>query len=74
MKYQPAGQSNTERPPVDCYVETGTGHVTCHLKHDDDDMMMMMMMMTTRIMVLILGFLEGFLTYILHGPESFLRS
>ena len=37
MKYQPAGQSNTERPPVDCYVETGTGHVTCHLKHDDDD-------------------------------------
>jgi len=37
MKYQPAGKSNTERPPVDCYVETGTGHVACHWKRDDDD-------------------------------------
>jgi hypothetical protein len=40
MKYQPAGKRNPGRPLkrlLDCGVETGTGHETCHWNCDDDD-------------------------------------
>jgi hypothetical protein len=85
MKYQPAGKSNIESLPVDCYVETGTGHVACYWKRDyyyyyyyycdddddggddGDDNDEEDNHIDSRL-------IKGFLTYLLHGAESFLRS
>jgi len=66
MKYQPAGKNITGRTPVVWYSTLRLERVTWPVT---ENVMMMMTMTTTRIMVLILGLFEGFLTY-LHTPWS----